>query len=554
MPMKKLLILLFVVLTQGLIQAQSTFIPYNRDYYHLIDRFQIKYGGEDNLLQTTFKPIRRVDLSNFLLKIADKYERFSPRDKFNFEYLMNDNWEWTDSPYNKNDKDWWAKFYNKKSDFLFYQTNSLSLRINPVFNFGVGKDQDTENSLFNNTRGVEAQGMIDDKIGFYTFLSTTQSIFPDYVASRVFPNGTLPYEAFWKRFKDDGFDYFHARGYITFNLTKSIDVQAGYDKQFIGNGMRSMIMSDFSSPFLFGKINTRLGKFQYTNMFAQMTSDIVFNQGFPDEGDYPTKFMAMHRFGLDVTPTLNIGVSEYIVTREAQIEYFNPIIFLRATELFRGSPDNVLISADFNYNYKGKARIYGQLIFDDFEIDAIRSGTKGWEIKFGTQLGIKLIDAFNIPNLDLQAESNISRPYFYAHEDTQLSFTNGRNPLAHPFGSNFKEIVLAGTYQPLDRLSVYGKLIRTKFGADRDGLNFGGNPLLDTDTRVMETGVLIGQGVSTTNTYLELTGSYMVLHNLFIDLKNVYRNFESEIATRSSNTFMTMLSLRWNLPQREHEF
>ncbi len=552
--MKKLLILLFIVLAQGLIQAQSTFIPYNRDYYHLIDRFQIKYGDKDNLLQTTFKPIRRVDLSNFLLKIADKYEKFSPQDKFNFEYLMNDNWEWTDSPYNKNDKDWWAKFYKKKSDFYYFQNDALTLRVNPVLNFGVGKDQEAENSLFNNTRGVEAQGMIDDKIGFYTFLSTTQSIFPDYVASRVFPNGTLPYEAFWKRFKDDGFDYFHARGYVTFNLTKSIDVQAGYDKQFIGNGLRSMIMSDFSSPFVFGKVNTRIGRFQYTNMFAQMTSDIVFNQGFPDEGDYPTKFFAMHRFGLDITPKFNVGVSEYIITRDAQIEYFNPIIFLRATELFRGSPDNVLISADFNFNFKGKARFYGQLIFDDFEIDALRSGAKGWEIKFGTQLGVKVIDAFNIPTLDLQVESNISRPYFYAHEDPQLSYTNTRNPLAHPMGSNFKEIVLAGVYQPLNKLSVYGKLIRTKFGADRDGLNFGGNPLLDTDTRVAQTGILIGQGVATTNTYLELTGSYMLLQNLFIDLKNVYRNFDSEIETRSSSTFMTMLSLRWNLPQREHEF
>lgn len=72
--MKKLLILLVFMLTQAFASAQSTFIPYNRDYYHLIDRFQIKFGNPDNFLQTTFKPLRRVDLANFLLGMQDQYE------------------------------------------------------------------------------------------------------------------------------------------------------------------------------------------------------------------------------------------------------------------------------------------------------------------------------------------------------------------------------------------------------------------------------------------------------------------------------------------------
>ena len=43
-------------------------------------------------------------------------------------------------------------------------------------------------------------------------------------------------------------------------------------------------------------------------------------------------------------------------------------------------------------------------------------------------------------NLDLQAECNLARPYFYAYEDPTLSFTNYRNSLAHPLGANFNEI------------------------------------------------------------------------------------------------------------------
>lgn len=552
--MKKLFFVLILSLSAHMLWSQSTFIPYNRDYYHLIDRFQIRYSGRENIIQTSFKPIRRIELANFLETLKEEYQNMSPQDQFNYEFLMNDNWRYTGSEYNKNPKHWWNLAYERKSDLFVYESGDSYVRINPAMTFTVGKETDSDELLYTNTRGIEAQGVIDNKIGFYTLLTTSQSQFPGYVYDRAFPNGALAHEASWKKFGDTGLDYFHVRGYFTFNLTKSIDVQAGYDKQFIGNGLRSMIMSDFSSPFLFAKINTRVGRLTYTNLFSQMTSDIIFNQGFPEEGNYPTKFFAMHRIGVDVNSRLTIGLSEYIVSQKSEIEYFNPIIFLRAVELFQGSPANVLISMDAKYDWNKKLRIYGQLIFDDFEIDALRSGDKGWEIKFGTQLGVEYFDAFDIQNLDLQLETNISRPYFYAHEEPQMSYTNARNPLAHPMGSNFKEIILAGRYQPLPKLFVQGKLIRTSYGEDRDDLNFGGNPLLDTDTRIGQTGIEIGQGVSTTNTYLELTGSYMLLHNVFLDWKNVYRKKDSEIEARSSNTFITMLSLRWNLPQREHEF
>ena len=552
--MKKLLLLLFLVLAQNFVQAQSTFIPYNRDYYHLIDRFQIKYGNQENLLQTTFKPIRRVELSNFLLGIADQYDSLSPQDKFNFEYLMNDNWEWTKSPYNENDKSWWDLLYTKKSDFFYYQADNFSLRINPVAEFQVGNDPDVTNTLYTNTRGLEAQGMIDDKIGFYTFLTTTQAVFPNYVRQGVLDELAFPNEGFWKQ-DANVYDLTHARGYLTFNVTQSIDVQAGYDKKFIGHGLRSMILSDFSSPFLFGQINTRLGKFQYTNLFGQLTSDIIFaNNTSPGDGDYPKKYLSMHRLGVNITNSLEIGVFETIISSEANINYFNPIVFYRAVEQQEGSPDNVLLGLDVNVNLKGKYQFYGQFILDEFVIDALRNGEGDWRNKFGVQMGGKYIDAFDIPNLDLQVEYNIARPYFYASEVQELSYTNYRNPLAHPMGANFKEFILAARYQPINKLSLTGKVIRTSFGEDENGLNYGGNLLLSTDDRIGNLGNRIGQGVATTNTFLEVTGSYMLLQNLFVDLKNVYRNFDSALAARSNSGLITTLSLRWNLPQRQHEF
>ncbi len=551
--MRFFLCLFTILLTYSSVSAQSTFVPYNRDYYHLVDRFQIKYQDKQNLFPTTFKPVRRSDLSTFLAHVKTKYDSLSPQDQFNFQYLYNDNWQWTKSEYNANDKNWWNLAYNKKSDFLFYESDNFSLRINPVADFLAGNDGNQDGTVYTNTRGVEAQGMIDGKIGFYTFLTTTQARFADYVSDRVLSARAFPNEGFWK---EDGnvHDLTHARGYFTFNLTPSIDVQAGYDKNFIGNGLRSMVLSDFSSPYLFLKINTRLGPFQYTNLFAELTEDIIFGGGGPADGDYPNKYMAFHRLGVNITPNFELGLYETIISPKANINYFNPIVFYRAIEQQRGSPDNILLGMDFKWNIKNRYQIYGQFLLDEFLIEELRSGDGSWRNKFGAQLGGKYIDAFDIATLDLQVEFNLARPYFYAYELPALSYTNFRNPLAHPLGANFREVVLTARYQPINKLYVTGKIIRSTGGDDDQNLNYGGNLLRSTDTRVSDTGNSIGQGVGNTNTYIELSGSYMLIHNLFIDARFIYRNFESDDSSRSSDGIIPMLSLRWNLPTRQHEF
>ena len=74
------------------VSAQSTFINYNRDYYHLIDRFDILYSTKENPLKTTFKPLRRSDLSQFLLNLDTADQSLSLQDQFNYQYLLNDNW------------------------------------------------------------------------------------------------------------------------------------------------------------------------------------------------------------------------------------------------------------------------------------------------------------------------------------------------------------------------------------------------------------------------------------------------------------------------------
>ena len=554
--MKKLFLLLCITFCSVSAFAQSSLIPYNRDYYHIIDRFVAKFPEQAKEFQTTYKPVSRENLAAFLNSIKEEYPNFSEQDKFNFEFLMNDNWEFTNSEYIENDKSWWDVFYTKKSDLLYYQGGNSTIHINPVFDFTGGKDSETDGTLYTNTRGAEIHGSIDKKIGFYTFVSTTEMRLPEYVNRYITgPQKAFPNEGTWKAFGDNGWDVLHARGYFNFGLTKSIKVQAGYDKNFIGNGHRSMILSDFSSPNLFLKIDTQVGPFQYTTMFSELTEDIAFTgRGVPGDGDYPKKFWAFHRLGLNITPKFSLGLFESVMSEKATLAYFNPIIFYRAVELQEGSPDNVLLGLDFNWKVKKGISIYGQALLDEFVIGDLRAGDGSWRNRFGIQLGGKSIDAFGVSNLDLLAEVNLARPYLYQSE-FKNSYSNYRNPLAHPLGANFQELVLVGRYQPLERLSVVGKIIYSDLGEDLgDGVNYGGNVLADTDDRVSTSGNKIGQGANAKNMYIELRGSYMLMHNVFFDLGLLQRNFNSELAARDLNSTTISASLRWNLAKRQHEF
>ena len=76
--------------------SQSANIPLNRDYYHLIDRFEIKSGQLSKAFHTSVKPIRREMVGEFLDSLDLEDMNVSKVDRFNFEYLAIDNWSFTD--------------------------------------------------------------------------------------------------------------------------------------------------------------------------------------------------------------------------------------------------------------------------------------------------------------------------------------------------------------------------------------------------------------------------------------------------------------------------
>ena len=88
------------------------------------------------------------------------------------------------------------------------------------------------------------------------------------------------------------------------------------------------------------------------------------------------------------------------------------------------------------------------MILFSIHLEELKKDKTWWGNKIGTQLGVKYVDALSIANLDLQVEWNRVRPFTYSHFDSVGSYTHYNQPLAHPRGGNFNELIGIAHYQP----------------------------------------------------------------------------------------------------------
>ena len=553
--------------------AQSTYIMPGDKATHFIERLEIKQQTNTDLNFSTLKPFNRqhiVEEVEFLDSARlgyrdslgqDKFKEWTDLnltevDEYNMRNLLMNNSEWVKGSRAdfESNRPILNAFYKTKANMIEVNNDNFFLAINPMIQFQYGKESDNKNSLFLNSRGVSARGLIAKKIGFSTFLTDNQERGPAFFNSYVNQQSAVPGYGFYKRFKTTAFDYLDARGYVTFPATKFINIQFGYDKNFIGNGQRSLFLSDWGNSYLFAKINTRIWKLNYQNLFMELqpsfkrSSDTLLDK----------KYAAMHHLSMNVTKWLNIGFFEGVVfgrRNHFEFGYLNPIIFYRHIEGQIGSPDNALMGFDFKANMAHAVQLYGQFLLDEFRINDIRNHPKSWANKFGIQAGLKYMDAFSIKNLDLQFEANRVRPFTYTHFNGVSNYTHYNQPLAHPLGANFQEFFGQINYQPTNKLNINIKGFYYYKGLDPgDSLNLGGNIFKDYSTRSMGDGLFVGIGDKATVFNGIMHASYELRNNLFFDLTGQYRTYKLESQPKSLNSTIFTAGVRLNMAKRFYDF
>lgn len=561
---KTIVRLLFLLFPFGLF-AQSTYLPQGSKHQPFLNRLEILLQSNDDLNLSTVKPLSRK-FAVCAAEYADSVQKagglvLSKVDEYNLRSLLMNNSEWvtgndTSDFYSK--KSLWNVFYKTKANMLEVNVKDFFFTVNPVFQqqlsvqSGYSGDQ-----LFLNTKGLTVRGMISKKLGFSAYMTDNQERAPLFVQERINTFDAVPGVGFYKAYKKTATDYIDARGSINFTAAKYLNFQFGYDKNFIGNGYRSLFLSDFANSYLFLKINTRIWKFNYMNLFAELTPQTVdINAG---NKLLDKKYMAMHHLSMDVTHWLNVGVFEAVVfgrRNHFDFTYLNPVIFLRLSEQQNGSEDNAFVGIDLKANVAKRLQFYGQLLLDELKVKELSAGTGWWGNKFAIQAGGKYINAFGVKNLDLQGEINMTRPFTYTHLDSLANYTHFNQPLAHPLGANFVEAIGIIRYQPLPKWTTSARLIVWKQGTDTAGTNVGTNIFMDYRIRPTgDYGYQLPNGPRATGVNAQLLVSYEVKENLFLEASALIRNYKSgvaEIANRNMSVFTA--GIRMNMFRREYDY
>lgn len=497
---------------------------------------------------TGIKPYRRDAVSAFAYDIKPQNDR----DEFNRSYLRKDNILFDSAPDAHKRKPIWKKFYHAESAWFHVNQERFKLVVNPVLGFAGGVDSGDSLNVYRNSRGAEIRGSIGNKVGFYSYALENQVRFPNYLRDQHNRNDVTYGATLTKDFGEQAKDFFNVAGHITFSPIEEITVQFGNDRNFVGNGFRSLILSDQTAPYPFLKFNTKVWKINYMNLYSQ---HIDF-RGQGESFQNGRKFSAFHHLSMNLTKNFTLGLFENIIfdrsdsteTNRYDVAYLNPIIFYRAVEHGLNSSDNASLGIDFKWNAFKRFSFYGQFLLDELVTKEFFGRTESWVNKWAYQAGMKYINVGGIQNLDLQVESNRVRPYFNMHRTKAQNWIHYNQSLAHPLGANFQESIAIIRYQPTNRLRLTFTNILSKQGIDSSNTstNYGSDYTRTYLDRVGSIAPMF-QGVLNTVTSHSLDASYMLWHNWFLDAGILFRNEDNELWAEPRRNVLFTFGMRLNL-------
>ncbi len=583
---RKCLVLLISAFFFSHSAAQSVYLHEASLLEHqFIERLEIKSGSFSEHIFTSLKPFSRKKTVKFLEHADTAIAGLSHTDRLIMRRFYADNPEWTTVEQPLSERPVLGIFYKYPEDFFRYEEKGFFLSLNPVLNLVGTYEESTGKLPYLNQRGIQLRGLINEKVGFYSFIADNQAFYPVYVNEKISEQeDAIPGEGWHKPFRDDGYDFFSVKGYISFRLLPNIDVQFGQDKNMIGNGIRSLFLSNYSNNYLFLKLNTQFRRFKYQNIFAELVDYPMRTFG---GRRYDRKFSTTHYLTARITDNFRLGLFENVTfgrvdslnQRSFEAQYLNPIIFYRAIEHQIGDPDRVSVGLDWQWIIASRFSFYGQIFADDFNLQdvrkdldslLVRTGLRSerkydeyasFRNKFGLQTGVKWIDVAGISNLDFQIEANLVRPYTYSHFDTyssglrpSASYTHYSQALAHPLGANFSEQAARLTYRTGHKLTFALQAFRYKHGKDMNDINYGGNILNDYTTRPDDYGIYFLQGDKIDVTLMDLMISFEWKPNLFIDMSTMLRTEKQKSNNASKSDLLFSIALRWNSFPIKHYF
>ena len=523
--MKKIGLLFLIALATTSLRAQNPtpnqIVPYDFQFYQKLNK---SVYSQDNRVHSSIKGFYGDD-SNLSLR---------------YDSLMNYG---VDS---LNRRSWVHRKLFKEHLLEF---NSEDYRIYADFlpDFSIGREFEQGKTTWLNTRGFQVGGNVGKNFSFYLNGFENQGKFAKYYNDYVIQNQVVPGQGYGKLATETQ-DWAYVTALLSYTPSKYLNLALGYDKNFIGDGYRSMLLSDNASNYSFFRVRASVGNVQYQTIFAYMLDPgapkLASDRRLGDRG----KWMAAHYLDWNITNRFSVGLFQAVTWADAEVEgkrgfdfnYVHPFVFLRPIENTNTtSPDKMRLGLNLKYEVLKNTAVYGQFMFDEFTAKEFFSKNGYWANKWAIQLGFRGSDLFNVQRLNYLAEFNTARPYTYAHFDRISNYGHYNQPLAHPFGANFREFLGLMNYS-YKRFDFQGQLVYARYGLDPAGTNFGKDIFKDYTTREADYGNSVGQGLATNLYIANAKVAYLLnpKYNLKLELGGLLRK-ESNDAGKNNTGLIT---------------
>jgi hypothetical protein len=448
-------------------------------------------------------------------------------------------------------------------------TNSV-FTLDPYIDATIGKSNVKNNVLTDFSGGINMQGVFNNKFSFNLGVITSVNQYPKYIDSVIFSkydhfNPTsnkyiIPGENAAKLNNNNRFTYTNFNFNLTYTPSKYFLIAGGYGKNFLGDGYRSLLLSDNSNNYPYIRLQARLWKLTYNVLYNRYTNNFWYEV----DGNPQPKYSTIHYLGFN-TKKFQVGLFDEVTwlakdtnfSRGFDLQYLNPLIFIRPSEFTVGSPDNAMIGFNVKYKIYKKGFLYGQLALDDLNLQkSLDSNKQFFGNKYALQLGIWNEDIFNVKGLSYRFEWNGVRPYTYGHGvggNISLNYTHYYQSLTDPFGANFHEFISLFNYSN-ERWYASLEDMYTIRGENSGVFYNNGEDLWGGELGIPQYGDKTLQGIKTKYFFNQLTVGYLInpANRLGIEASLMYRSRKSSIVNQSELYFS--FGIKTNLYNIYHDF
>jgi len=441
-------------------------------------------------------------------------------------------------------------------DLIKIHSQELNFRLNPLLSFDLAHDNNLNSLVYRNTRGIRLDGNAGQILSFTSSFYENQATFPQYVSQKIATSLVIPGQGYYKTLGKNGYDFAWAEGNLSILAAKNLILEIGYGKRFFGEGYRSLLLSDYSFVYPYAGYWWTYGNWFISaevHSYVQSLTPVTF-----DSDRFPAKTATLHfigykwdHFQLALMESNMYANPDSLGKFHWQAEFLNPIPFVNSI----ANRGNNMFGLNMKLYVSHSFQLYAQLAIDELDWNRL-SVWSSIKNKNGIQIGGKYFNPFNIENLYFQFEYNQVRPYMYSSENPAEAYTHYNEPLAHPLGANFKEIITIANYRKA-RWFFDAHFAYSLSGLDNNNSNWGSDIFLSDRSAQLgypSDGNYIAQGVRSQLLNSDLKISYILNPKNTLNFSVGYQHRSQSSSLSRNITDFIYLSLRTSLNNLYYDF